>query len=135
LAVLGSIGLSFAVRGPTDALNVFLSDLKARRDGHAWTQLCTADQRKIPQAAFVSAWRRQRARDGASIEEIDAFTFEPFGSVRHFHYRLSFRDDNVQANTYRADVVREDGRWKVCEFFSLSRNPDKPGLLSGFENS
>ena len=66
--------------------------------------------------------------------EIDAFTFEPFGNVRHLHYRLSFRDDKVQANTYRVDVVREDGRWKVCQFFSLSRNPDKPGLLSDFEN-
>jgi hypothetical protein len=40
----------------------------------------------------------------------------------------------VQANTYPVNVMREDGQWKVCGFFSLSRNPDKPGLLSGFEN-
>ena len=48
--------------------------------------------------------------------------------------RLAFVDDKVQANTYPVNVVREDGTWKVCDFFSLSRNPDKPGLLSGFEN-
>ena len=35
----------------------------------------------------------------------------------------------MQANTYPVDVVREGGRWKVCNFFSLSRNPDKPGPL------
>jgi hypothetical protein len=134
VAVLGSIGLYFAVRGPTGALNAFLFDLKARRDEHAWTQLCAADQRQVSQAAFVAAWRRQRSKFGASIDQIDAFTFEPFGRVRHLHYRLSFRHDKVQANTYPVDLVREDGRWKVCGFFSLSRNPDKPGLLSGFEN-
>ena len=68
------------------------------------------------------------------ISEIDAFTFEPFGTVRHFHYRLAFRDDKVQANTYPVDVVHEEGRWKVCSFFSLFAQPAKPGPLSGFEN-
>jgi hypothetical protein len=134
LLTLGSVGLYFAVRGPTGSLNGFLSDLKARRDTHAWTQLCAADQRVVSQREFVAAWRRQRAERGAVIDEIDAFTFEPFGTVRHLHYRLSFRDDKVQANTYPVDVVREGGQWKVCRFFSLSRNPDKPGLLSGFDN-
>lgn len=132
--VLGSVGLYFAVRGPTDTLNTFLSDLAARRDAPAWTQLCAADQREVSQDAFVSGWRRQRAKYGASIVGIDAYTFAPFGDVRRLHYRLAFRDDKVQANTYPVDVVREDGRWKVCHFFSLSRNPDKPGPLSGFQN-
>jgi DNA-directed RNA polymerase specialized sigma24 family protein len=132
--VLGSVGLYFAVRGPTGALNRFLSDLEARRDAHAWTRLCAADRRDVSQATFVSAWRHQRAKYGASIDTIDAFTFEPFGNVRHLHYRLAFRDDKVQANTYPVNVVREDGRWKVCNFFSLSRNPEKPGPLSGFQN-
>ena len=40
----------------------------------------------------------------------------------------------MQANTYPVDVVREGGQWKVCNFFTLSRNPDQPGKLSGFEN-
>lgn len=132
--VLGSVGLYFAVREPTDALNAFLSDLKDRRDAHAWTRLCAADQRDVSQTAFVSAWRRQRVKYGATIDQIDAFTFAPFGDPRHLHYRLSFRDDKVQANTYPVNLVREDGRWKVCDFFSRSRNPDKPGPLSGFEN-
>jgi hypothetical protein len=132
--VLGSLALYFAVRGPTGALNVFLSDLKAERDAHAWTQLCAADRREVSQAAFVSAWRHQRAKYGASITEIDAFTFEPLGNVRHLHYRLEFRDEKVQANTYPVNVVREDGRWRVCSFFSLSRNPEKRGPLSGFQN-
>jgi hypothetical protein len=132
--VLGSIGIYFAVRAPTDALNGFLSDLAAERDAHAWTQLCAADRREVSQAAFVSAWRHQRAKYGASIDTVDAFTFEPFGSVRHLHYRLAFRGEKVQANTYAVNVVREDGRWKVCSFFSLSRNPAKPGPLSGFQN-
>jgi hypothetical protein len=132
--VVGSVGLYFGVRGPTDTLNAFLSDLAARRDAQAWTRLCAADRNTISQADFVAAWKRQRAKYGAVIDEIDAFTFEPFGSVRHLHYRLAFVDDKVQANTYPVDVVREDGQWKVCDFFSLSRNPDKPGLLSGFEN-
>jgi hypothetical protein len=135
LLVVGSIGVYFQVRGPTDTLNGFLSDLRARRDAHAWTQLCRADQQEVTQTAFVSGWRRQRAKYGAVITDIDAFTFEPFGSVRHFHYRLAFRNDKVQANTFPVDVVRENGQWKVCGFFSLSRNPDKPGPLSGFENS
>jgi hypothetical protein len=134
LLVAGSIGLYFVVRGPTDTLNGFLSDLRARRDAHAWTQLCRADQHEVPQAAFVSAWHRQRVKYGAVITEIDAFSFEPFGNVRHFHYRLAFRDDKVQANTYPVDLVREDGRWKVCGFFALSRNPKQPGPLSGFQN-
>jgi hypothetical protein len=134
VAVLGSVGLYFAVREPTDALNAFLLDLKGRRDAQAWTQLCATDQRAVSQAKFVSAWRRQRAQYGASIDEIDAFTFAPFGDPRHMHYRLSFRNDKVQANTYAVDMVREAGEWKVCHFFSRSRNPAKPGLLSGFEN-
>jgi hypothetical protein len=131
---LGSVGLYYAVRAPTDSLNHFLSDLRARRDASAWTQLCRADQREVPQAEFVAKWRTQRAKYGANIDTIDAFTFEPFGTTRHFHYRLSFRNDKVQANTYPVDVVRESGQWKVCGFFTLSRNPDKPGPLSGFEN-
>jgi hypothetical protein len=135
ILVVGSFGLYFAVRGPTDTLNGFLSDLKNRRDSQAWTQLCRADQRDVAQTAFVADWRRQRAKFGAVISDIDAFTFEPFGNVRHFHYRLAFRDNKVQANTFPVDVVRQDGQWKVCGFFSLSRNPDDPGPLSGFQNS
>ena len=135
LLVAGAFGVYFAVRGPTDTLNSFLSDLQARRDAHAWTQLCAADQKQVPQAAFVADWRYQRARYGAVIDQIDAFSFEPFGTLRHFHYRLAFRDDKVKANTYPVDVVREDGRWRVCSFFTLSRNPKRPGPLSGFENS
>jgi hypothetical protein len=131
---VGAVGVYFGVRGPTDSLNGFLSDLQARRDAHAWTQLCAADQKEVPQATFVDDWRRQRSKFGAVISEIDAFSFEPFGSVRHFHYRLAFRGDKVQANTYPVDVVRENGQWKVCSFFTLSRNPKKPGPLSGFEN-
>ncbi|HEY5014737.1 MAG TPA: hypothetical protein VIK61_18780 [Acidimicrobiia bacterium] len=131
---LGSVGLYFAVRAPTGSLNRFLFDLRGRRDAHAWTQLCRADQREVSQADFVAAWHAQRAKYGAVIDTIDAFTFEPFGTTRHLHYRLSFRDDKVQANTYPVDVVRENGQWKVCGFFRLSRNPDKPGPLSGFEN-
>jgi hypothetical protein len=133
--VAASIGVYFAVRAPTNTLNGFLSDLRARRDAHAWTQLCQADQREVSQTAFVADWRHQRAKYGAVISQIDAFTFEPFGNVRHFHYRLAFRDDRVQANTYPVDVVSEGGRWKVCGFFSLSQNPKQPGALSGFENS
>jgi len=132
--VLGSVGLYFAVRAPTAALNNFLFDLKGKRDAQAWTQLCSADQQAVSQATFSAAWHRQRAKFGAIIDEVDAFTFAPFGDPRHFHYRLSFRDDKVQANTYPVEMVREHGRWKVCRFFALSRNPDKPGLLSGFEN-
>ena len=134
LLIAGSIGLYFAVRTPTNTLNGFLDDLRARRDAKAWTTLCAADQRQMSQAEFVAAWRRQRAKFHANIDEIDAFTYEPFGNLRRFHYRLSFVNDKVQANTYPVHVVREDGRWKICGFFSLSRNPDKPGLLSGFEN-
>jgi hypothetical protein len=134
ILVAGSVGLYFAVRGPTDALNTFLSDLAARRDAQAWTQLCAADRREVSEEAFVSAWRRQRARYGASIVKIDAYTFAPFGDSRRMHYRLAYRDDKVQANTYSVDVVREDGRWKVCRFFSLSHDPEKPGPLSGFQN-
>lgn len=132
--VVGSIGLFFAVRAPTDALNTFLFDLEAQRDARAWTQLCAADRREVSQTAFVSAWRVQREKYGAAIDTVDAFTFEPFGNVRHLHYRLSFRGEKVQANTYPVNVVREDGRWKVCGFFLLSRNPAKPGPLSGFQN-
>lgn len=135
VVLLGSVALYFAVKGPTGALNSFLTDLEAGRDAQAWTQLCASDQREVSQAGFVSAWQRQRAKYGASISGIDAFTFEPFGNVRHLRYRLEFRDDKVQANTYEVNVVREDGRWKVCDFFSLSRNPDEPGLLSGFQNA
>ena len=134
LLALGSVGLYFAVRAPTGSLNSFLFDLRARRDAHAWTQLCRADQREVSQDEFVAAWREQRAKYGAVIDTIDAFTFEPFGTTRHLHYRLSFRNDTVQANTYPVDAVREGGQWKVCGFFTLSRNPDKPGPLSGFEN-
>jgi hypothetical protein len=133
--LLGSVGLYFAVKGPTDALNSFLSDLAAKRDADAWTQLCASDQREVSQPDFVAAWQRQRATYGASITKIDAFTFEPFGNVRHLHYLLRFRDDAVQANTYSVNAVREGGHWKVCGFFSLSRNPDEPGLLSGFQNA
>jgi hypothetical protein len=132
--VLGSVGVYLGVRGPTDSLNAFLSDLEAKHDASAWTRLCASDRRRISQDDFVAAWKRQRAKYGAVIDEIDAFTFEPFGSVRHLHYRLAFVDDKVQANTYPVNVVREGGTWRVCDFFSLSRNPDKPGLLSGFEN-
>jgi hypothetical protein len=132
--VLGAFGLYFAVRAPTNALNGFLFDLKGSRDAHAWTQLCAADQHAVSQAEFVAAWRDQRAKYGAVINEIDAFTYEPFGTTRHLHYRLSFRADKVEANTYAVDVVRQHGQWKVCSFFALSRNPDKPGLLSGFRN-
>jgi hypothetical protein len=132
--VLGSIALYFAARGPTGALNGFLSDLKARRDAQAWTQLCAADQREISQAGFATAWRKQRTTYGAVIDEIDAYTFEPFGNVRHSHYRLSFRDGKVIAITYPVDVVREAGHWKVCNFFARSRNPANPSLLSGFQN-
>jgi hypothetical protein len=135
VALLGSVGLYFAVKGPTNTLNSFLSDLRAGRDAHAWTQLCASDQAELSQAGFISAWQRQRAKYGASITEIDAFTFEPFGDVRHMRYRLEFRDDKVGANTYEVNVAREDDRWKVCDFFSLSRNPDEPGLLSGFQNA
>lgn len=135
VVLLGSVGLYFAVKGPTDALNSFLSDLQDRRDAHAWRQLCASDQREVSESGFVSAWRNQRAKYGAAISEIDAFTFEPFGNVRHLHYRLAFRDDKVSANTYAVNAVREDGRWKVCSFFSLSRNPDQSGPLSGFQNA
>lgn len=134
LLALGSVGLYFAVRAPTGSLNSFLLDLRARRDAHAWTQLCRADQHEVSQAEFVAAWRDQRAKYGAVIDTIDAFTFEPFGTTRHLHYQLSFRNAKVQTNTYPVDAVREDGQWKVCGFFTLSRNPDKPGPLSGFEN-
>jgi len=43
--------------------------LEARRDAQAWTQLCAADQQAVPQTTFVSAWRRQRAKYGAVIDE------------------------------------------------------------------
>jgi len=119
LLVAGSVGLYFQVRQPTGVLNGFLSDLKARRDAHAWTALCRSDQQTVSQTAFVADWRRQRARYGAVISEIGAFSFEPFGAVRHFHYRLAFRDDKVQANTFPVDVVREDGH-----SFALERNED-----------
>jgi hypothetical protein len=85
--------------------------------------------------AFVASWRNQRAKYGASFTKIDAFTFEPFGSVRHLRYQLAFRDDKVQGNTYSVNAVREGGRWKVCSFFTLSRNPDNPGVLSGIQNA
>ena len=132
--VFGAAGVYAGVRGPTGTLNEFLSDLKSRHDAQAWTHLCAADRRALPEREFVAAWNRQRAKYGAVIDQIDAFTFEPIGNVRHFHYRLSFVADKVQANTYPVDLVREGGQWKVCNFFSLSRNPDQPGLLSGFEN-
>jgi hypothetical protein len=134
LLAFASVGLYFGARGPVGALNEFLFDLKARRDAHAWTRLCAADQREVSQREFVAAWKRQRADYEAVIDEVDAFTFEPIGNVRHLHYRLSFRNDGVQPHTYAVTVLKEAGQWKICGFFSHSRNPAKPGILSGFDN-
>jgi len=65
---------------------------------------------------------------------VTLFGFEPFGSHRRFHYRLTYHGDQLQPNTYNVNVVRDGGRWRVCDFFYLSRNFDKPGELSGFQN-
>ena len=66
LLVVGAIGVYASVRSPTDTLNGFLSDLKAQRDAHAWTQLCEADQREVPQSATSSpTWQRRRAPSSA----------------------------------------------------------------------
>jgi hypothetical protein len=134
LLAFASFGLYLGARGPVGALNAFLFDLKARRDAQAWTRLCAADQREVSQQEFIAAWRVRRADYEAVIDEVDAFTFEPFGNVRHLHYRLTFRNDGVQPHTYAVTVLREAGTWKVCGFFSHSRNPAKPGILSGFDN-
>ncbi len=100
-----------ATTAPVDAVDAFFTDLEAGRDDRAWSRLCAADRARVSRADFPVAV--SEARRG--LEGHDVFSFDPIGDRRDVHYELDY---GTRTDRFDVDVVREDGSWRLCNFFA-----------------
>jgi hypothetical protein len=120
LAIVAFLGVMFvtsivvfvhAVEPPVDAMNHFLAAVDHRDYATAYALLCRDEQRTTSRDEFPTAI----APFANDLSEYDVYSFDPIGHDRSVQYTVKRVDGHKR--TYRATMVREDGAWRVCDFF------------------
>jgi hypothetical protein len=99
-----------AVDAPVSAMNRYLAAVQRDDFDRAYEMLCRDEQESTSRAAFPTAI----APFAADIDEYVAFSFDPIGDERTVYYSI---DGSGGGEPYSAEMVREDGEWRVCDFF------------------
>jgi hypothetical protein len=100
-----------AVDDPVDAMNDFLEAVDDGDYAAAYDHLCARERAATPEREFPVAI----APFADDLNEYNVYSFDPFGRERAVEYSITdFSDDDT---TYSATMVREEGAWRVCDFF------------------
>jgi hypothetical protein len=99
-----------AVDAPVSAMNRYLAAVQRDDYDRAYDMLCREEQRSTSRSSFPTAI----APFAADIGEYVAFSFDPIGNERTVYYTI---DSSSSGDPYSAEMVREDGEWRVCDFF------------------
>jgi hypothetical protein len=108
--VVTVIVLVRAVDAPVTAMNRYLGAVQRGDYDSAYDMLCRDERDDTARESFP-ATIEPFARD---LNDYLAFSFDPFGNERTVYYTVAGTGDD---DPYSAKLVREDGAWRVCDFF------------------
>jgi hypothetical protein len=99
-----------AVDAPVSAMNRYLAAIQRDDLDDAYDMLCRAERERTSREAFPSVI----APFAEDLDDYNAFSLDPIGKHRTVYYSVD--GDDID-DPYSAELVREEGEWRVCDFF------------------
>jgi hypothetical protein len=109
VAIVSVVVMLRAVDAPVSAMNRYLAAVDRDDYDRAYDMLCQAERDSTSRESFPAAI----TPFADDLGDYLAFSFDPIGDERTVYYSI----DGDGSDPYSAVVVREDGEWRVCDFF------------------